>query len=29
MDCVFTSLYAAIVDKFHVSGNKKTTTPEE
>ena len=29
MYCVFTSLYAAIVDKFHASGNKKTATPEE
>jgi len=29
MCCVFTSLYAAIVDKFHAAGNKKTATPEE
>ncbi len=25
--CVFTSHYAAIADKFHASGNKKTATP--
>jgi hypothetical protein len=29
MVSVFTSQYAAIVDKFHASGNKKTAIPEE
>jgi len=29
MVCVFTSQYAAIADKFHASGNKKTAIPEE